>query len=248
MRDPSETPQAPEPAARELERRLNWGALPAILFLLMLASLAAIATYSTFAKPRTAHGMPDDPDITAARALLEGHMRSPAQDLRFTSALAGDVAPGPAAAAHHDPLAAARERLVRVLERHPLDPRVLTGLAHVELALRHGAAAESNYRLALEFTPHYGEARLGLGLALAQRSYRTTDALERRRLQLRALAQFAAVKTDDPAYECALFNRAMMAHFAGRSAEAQRLGDDYLSRDPAGPWAGRLRAALGRTG
>jgi tetratricopeptide (TPR) repeat protein len=174
-------------------------------------------------------------------------MRSPVQELRFASALSGDAAPDPAAAADHDRLAAARERLERVLERHPLEPRALTTLAHVELALRRDAAAESHYRLALEFTPHYGEARLGLGLALAQRSFQTGHALERRRLHLRALAQFAAVPADDPVSPSARYNRAVMAWMAGRRELAQGLADDYLSLDPKGPWADRLRATIGRS-
>ncbi len=244
MTEPSTPPTAAPPLAREFERRVNWGALPAILFLVMLVSLAAIAAYSTFAAPRTAHGMPADPDVDAARALLAGHMNSPAQDLRFTSSLTGDVGPLPVAP-DPDRLAAARERLERVLERHAFDPRALTALAHVELALRRGRRAEAHYRLALEFAPHYGEARLGLGLALAQRSYATADTHERRRLQLRALAQFAAVSEDDPVYLAALHDRAMMALFAGRRQAAERLGEQYFARDPDGPWAVRLRAALG---
>lgn len=244
MTDSTNPPSAPAPIARELERRLNWGALPAILFLLMLLSLGAIAAYSTFAPPRTAHGLPDDPDVTAARALVAGHMGSPVQDLRFTSALTGDVGPRPVAP-DPDRLAAAREHLEHVLERDPFDPRTLTALAHVELALRRGTSALAHYRLALEFAPHYGEARLGLGLALARRSYTTANALERRRLQLRALAQFTAVSKDDPVYGAALYDRAMMALFAGRHDEAERLAREYLAREPDDPWAVRLRAAFG---
>lgn len=245
MTDLPKPPPAP-PVALELERRLNWGALPAILFLVMLASLGTIAVYSTVARPRTASGLPADADVEAARALLQGRLRSPVPELRFGSTLAGTPLPD-GESAGHDRLAAARERLERALERRPLDPRVLTALGHVELALHRDAQAESHYRLALEFTPHYGEARLGLGLALAQRSLRTGHALERRRLQLRALAQFTAVRGDDPVAPSALFDRAVMAHMAGRDADAKRLADAYLSRDPSGPWAERLRATLGRS-
>jgi len=245
MTDLPKNPAVPPPVAKELERRLNWGALPAILFLVMLASLASIAIYSTVARPRTAIGLPADPDVAAARTLLEGRMRSPVQELRFTSALSGESAPD-APPTGHDRLAAARERLERAVERLPLDPRALTALGHVELALRRGPAAESHYRLALEFTPHYGEARLGLGLALAQRSYQPANVLERRRLQLRALAQFTAVRDDDPVAACALYNRAVMAHMAGRDADARSLEERYRSLDPGGPWARRLERMLGR--
>jgi len=245
MSEPQKSRPGVPPAAREIERRLNWGALPAILFLVMLASLGAIAMYSTLARPRTAHGLPADPDIDAARALLEGRMRSPVHELRFGSALCGETMPDGEGAAGHDALAAARERLERALERHPLDPRALTALAHAELALRRNGDAESHYRLALEFTPHYGEARLGLGLALAQRAFRTGHPHERRRLQLRALAQFAAVREDDAVAASALYNRAVMSWMTGRRDRARRLAAEYLSADPDSPWAARLAMTIG---
>jgi tetratricopeptide (TPR) repeat protein len=236
----------PSPAVREFERLVSWSAVRTALFLLMLASLGSIAAWSRFAPPRTAAGLPEDQDVRAAHALLAGGMRPAAQDLRFTSALAGEV-PGPAApAADREALAAAREHLERARARRPLDPRTLTALAHVESALRRSAAAESHYGLALEFAPHYGEARLGLGVSLAHRSYLSTDALERRRLQLRALAQFAAVSPDDPAYASALYNRAVFALLAGRDAEAGRLVTEYLTLDPSGAWSEHLKALAGR--
>lgn len=247
MNETPRTRPAVPPAAREIERRLNWGALPAILFLVMLASLGAIAMYSTMARPRTAHGLPSDPDIDAARGMLEGRMRSPVQELRFASALGGEAAPAGGAGAGRDVLAAARERLERALERRPLDPRVLTALGHVELALRRGRAAESHYRLALEFAPHYGEARLGLGLVLAQRALRSAHAHERRRLQLRALAQFTAVR-DGGTATSALYNRAVMSWMTGRREEARRLAAEYLAVDDGSPWAQQLRTTIGGDG
>jgi tetratricopeptide (TPR) repeat protein len=246
MNERPRPPLEPLPIAQDFERRLQWGALPAALFLLMLASLGAIALYSSLAAPRTASGLPQDRDIEAARRLLEGRLRPPAQDLRFASALTGDALPD-AEGAGHDRLAAARSRLERALQRHRLDPRALASLAHVELALRRAEAAEAHYRLALEFAPHYGEARLGLGLALAKRAERATDALERRRLQLRALAQFTAVPETDPVFASALYNRAVMAWRSGRREEARRLAVRYMQIDPYGPWPERLRTLLEET-
>lgn len=248
MRESNQPDAGVPPAAREFERRLNWGALPAILFLVMLASLGTIAVYSTLARPRTAHGLPSDPDIEAARGLLEGRMRSPVQELRFAAALCGESLPDGADGAGHDALAAARERLERALERRPLDPRVLTALGHVEIALRRDGEAESHYRLALEFTPHYGEARLGLGLVLAQRALHTGHPHERRRLQLRALGQFTAVREGDAVAASALYNRAVMSWMTGRHDEARRLAAEYLSADPDGPWAAQLAMTIGGGG
>lgn len=238
------TPAAVPPAVREFERRVNWSAVRSALFIVMLLSLGAIALWSRIAPPRTAIGLPDDPGVREAQALLEGRLRAPAVDLRFSSALGGDVAfpaaPGPG----RDALERARTQLALTRERNPLDPRVLAALAHVESALRRTHQAESHYRLALEIVPHYGEARLGLGALLAHRSNLATDPIERRRLGLQALAQFAAVRADDPVYPSALHNRALYAARAGRADEAARLAGAYLEIDPSGPWADHLRAAV----
>jgi len=241
----STAPPAPD-AAREFERRMNWAAWSVILFLLMLLGLTAVAVYSMVARPRTASGLPGDADVQAAHALVEGRTRVAVEELRFWSALTGDAPPGiHVTPEDHRRLAAALVLLEKARRRHPLDSRTLTALAHVELALRRNAAAESNYRMALEMVPHYGEARLGLGVAMAVRALTATQPHERRRLELLALAQFAAVDRNDPAYLCALHNRAVMALQAGRRAEAERLEASYLDLDPDGPWAVRLRKMFG---
>lgn len=238
----------PSPVAVEFERRVNWSAVRSALFVVMLISLGAIAVWSRIAAPRTATGLPDDPDVRAASGLVMGGLRPGAQDLRFGSALGGDVSAPDARGAGRERLEAARVHLERARARRPLDPRTLTALAHVESALRRNAPAESHYRLALEFAPHYGEARLGLGVALAQRSYLSSDPLERRRMQLQALAQFAAVRPGDPVYASALHNRAVLALLAGREAEARAHAGRYFELDPAGPWSERLRALAGPRG
>jgi cytochrome c-type biogenesis protein CcmH/NrfG len=232
-------------AVQQLERRLKWGALPAVLFVCMMVSLAAVAIYSTFAKPRSATGLPADADVIAARDLLLGRPGVPSTGLRFRSALTGDLAPDARVRpADHARVVAAYQHLERAYRAHPLDPRTLTALGHCELALRHPARAERCYRLALEFTPHYGEARLGLGMALAQRAASTRDAVPRRRLQLEATAQFAAVAEADSAFACALYNRAVLLMGVGREREAERLAQSYFALDPSSPWAVQLRATL----
>jgi tetratricopeptide (TPR) repeat protein len=236
------TPSVPSPAVREFERRVNWSAVRSALFVTLLLTLGVIALWSRVAPPRTATGLPDDADTRAAAALLQNGLRPAAPDLRFRSALAGEVAGPAAAGAGFVALEKARGLLEKALSRDPLDPRRLTALAHVETALHRTNAADSRYRMALEFAPHYGEARLGLGVLLAHRSNLSPDPLERHRLRLQALAQFTAGRPEDPVYPIALLDRAVLALYAGRGVVAAECVEAYLALEPSGPWADHLRA------
>jgi tetratricopeptide (TPR) repeat protein len=216
------------------------------VFPLLMLSLLVIGMASNLVPARTASGLPDDVEVREARDLLHERVAMATGGLRFRSELTGDLL----YAARMDAgqvalLEEARTRLRRSLRTSPFEARTITALGHVELALRQDQAAEALYRLALDLLPQYGEARLGLGVALASRARRTADAHESRRLLLQATAQFASVRPEEPAYECALYNHAMMLVLAGRQKEALRVAGVYLARDATSPWASDLRAILG---
>jgi tetratricopeptide (TPR) repeat protein len=216
------------------------------LFPLLMLSLLVVGVAASLAPARTASGLPDDVEVHEARDLLHERVAVATGGLRFRSELTGDLA----YAARTDVgqqarLEEARVRLRRSLGASPFEARTITALGHVELALRRDEVAESLYRRALDLLPQYGEARLGLGIALASRARRTASAHESRRLVLQATAQFASVRPEEPVYECALYDHALMLVLAGRQKEAIRVAGAYLARDATSPWANDLRAILG---
>ena len=228
----------------EVERRLQWRFAPILLFVAMMAGLAAVAAVSLLAPRRTVSGIPGDTDAQAAFVLMRGQAPAGMGALRFRSELTGEAGPGdsepvPAAAAE------ARTLLARAQARRPLDARLPAALAHLDLARRMLAHAERGYRRALILAPHYGEARLGLGVALVLRAESEPDPLEQRSLRLQAVAQFAAVSGDDPVHAHALYDRAVLLARVGRRAEAERRADEYLRRYGGSAWAESLAARLG---
>jgi tetratricopeptide (TPR) repeat protein len=114
-------------------------------------------------------------------------------------------------------------------------------VAHLELAGQRLDDAMLHYHQALERSPHYGEARLGLGIALMTLSLRDADPDLVRKRALEALGQFANVDRGDPVYLAAFYDRVLLLTRVGRTREAARL----LSREPAipatGRWAERFR-------
>jgi hypothetical protein len=240
--EPARSP-APPLAVAEIERRLRWRFAPLLLFLAMMVGLAAVAAISLLAPPRTVAGIPGDPEVQAAFALMRGQAPVGMGPLRFRSELTGEAAPG---FSQPDPAAAAeaQELLARAQARNPLDARVLTARAHLNLARRMYAHAERRYRRALMLAPHFGEARLGLGVALALRAEQEANPLEQRSLRLQAVAQFAAVPADDPVGVHALYDRAALLAQVGRRAEAERRARDYLRGDSGSAWADSLEARL----
>jgi len=122
---------------------------------------------------------------------------------------------------------------------------VRAALGALALARHDYTAAATRYREACERAPHYGEGRLGWGVALALDASRTADPWQRRALTLRAIAQFAAVDASLPEYPHALYDRARLLAEVGRATEARTMADRYLALDPSGPWAERLRSELG---
>lgn len=228
------------PDTRELDRRLRWRVLPIAFFAALMVLLASVALGSLTCAPRVAHGLPDDPDVAAARGTVASvPVRSGAY--RFAAALlpAADAA-RPFDAADARALAEAAERLERARGRRPFEPRVWAALAAVDLAAHRLRRAERRYRIALELAPHYPEARLGLGVALALRARTSDDPVERRRLRLAAIGQLAAVPADGECGAEALYDRALLLHDAGREAEAAAARAAYRGLDPGSEWYRRL--------
>jgi len=196
------------PPVAEIERRLRWPALPALVFLGLMVGLLAVAAVSMWLRPDHPGGLPVD-----AALLARVH--------------------------------AAEQALAHYTRRHPGEPRVRAALGALALARHDYTAAATRYREACERAPHYGEGRLGWGVALALDASRTADPWQRRALTLRAIAQFAAVDASLPEYPHALYDRARLLAEVGRATEARTMADRYLALDPSGPWAERLRSELG---
>ena len=231
------------PALAEIERRLRWRFAPLVIFLAMMISLGAAAAISILAPIRIVRGIPDDPEARAAFALVRAGEPPGLEGLRFTSELTGEAAAGGAR-----PVLAVAERALALLaaaeKRSPLDPRLPTAIAHLDLVRRMFAHAERGYRRALALAPHHGEARLGLGVALALRADTEADALVQRSLRLQAVAQLAAVPGSDPVHEEALFDRVTLLARVGRRTEAERLAHEYRRRYGSGAWSDSLNAKL----
>uniref|UniRef100_A0A832I372 Tetratricopeptide repeat protein n=1 Tax=Eiseniibacteriota bacterium TaxID=2212470 RepID=A0A832I372_UNCEI len=233
----------PLPDTGALDRRLRWRVGPIVVFAGLMALLAGLAAGSLMCPRRITAGLPDDPDLAAARARLAG-VPVRTGDLRFGSTLFGDVAPDHSFGPSDQRAVAAAESLVeRAAARHALDARLWAARGALDLAVHRFARAERRYRRALDLAPHYPEARLGLGVALALQARIAPEPVARRRLALAAIAQFAAVGADDPYALEALYGRALMLREADRAREAEEARRAYLARDPVSPWAARLRAA-----
>jgi hypothetical protein len=239
----------PEPAAtsppglQELDRRLRWRFVPLLIFVAMMIGLGVAAAISLLRPRDLVTGIPDDGDARAAFALISAQPSPGTGALRFRSELTGETEPhgpqpAPAAAV------AARGLLARAQGRHLFDPRLPAALAHLDLVRHRFEHAERSYYRALMIAPHYGEARLGLGVALALHAERESEHLEQRSLRLQAIAQFAAVPAKDPLREHALYDRVVLLAEVGRSAEAARRAREYLRDHGGGAWAESLRARV----
>ena len=95
------------------------------------------------------------------------------------------------------------------------------------------ARAIARYRRACELSPHYGEGRLGAGVALALEAERTDEPWQARALRLQAIAQFAMVDSLDEEYALALYDRARVLADVGRTAEARFWARRAVAVDPA---------------
>lgn len=211
------------------------------VFLGGLAVLLMIAGASLFLPTTVVEGMPDDPSARAARDLLIGRVMPACGGLRFGSAFMGEFEP-PAPPRSADPalIERAEALLRRSVRSHPFEPRALAAIGHLELARHHLEGAARLYRQAVDLRSHCSEARLGLGLALALEADLTADALARRALELKALAQFSAIDSRSERWLDAAFNRARLLERVGRRSEAREAARLYLARDDSSRWAARL--------
>jgi hypothetical protein len=239
---PSARVSVAPPALEEIERRIRYRLLPLLIFLTMMLALAVTAAISLLVPRRTVTGVPRDIEAEAAFDLMQREPPPPTGALRFRAELFG--ASGSGGAQQPAVVAAATALLARAETRRPLDARLPAALAHLDLARRRFDHAERGYRRALLLAPGYGEARLGLGVALALHAEREADPLEQRSLRLQAIAQFAAVAASDPVREHALYDRVVLLADVGRRAEAQRRAADYLGRYRGSAWAESLTARV----
>jgi hypothetical protein len=210
-----------------------------------MLALAAVALVSVLRPSPRLAGLPDDPDLSAARALLGPRMRADAGELRFRATLLGGEALGhTVTAADAEPLYRAEALMRRAAERHPRDPRLRAAFACLDLLRRDLGPAERRYRWVLDRGRPCAEARLGLGVALAMRAEAEPDGREQRALQLEAIGQLAQVEKDDAEYGIALYDRALLLARVGRRDEARLRAAEYFALDPAGPWSARLGHAV----
>jgi hypothetical protein len=239
-------PAPPADPVTEIERRLHWRVLAIAAFIALMVVLAVVAAVSVLVPPRLVAGLPDDPDVTAASALLRAGLPMRTGALRFRSTLTGEAAPGAVFGADEARRAGRAALLLeRARARRRGDPRLEVALAHLDLARQRYVPAEHRYRAVNDRGVDSPEARLGLGVALALQAEAERDPLRTRALRLEAIAQFAAVDPRDATLEPALYDRALLLDQVGRRAEALRVMREYAARDSVSPWAGRLKQALG---
>ena len=229
----------------EFERRLRWPALPTLVFLGFLVVLLLLVGLSMWLRPDHPRGLPEDASLLAEAGLPDVTLGVLLGTLRFEAATFGGApADGANDAAALERVAAAERVLERWSRRHPAEPRARAALGALALVRHDYLTAANRYREACERSPHYGEGRLGWGVALAREAALTSDPWQRRALDLRAIAQFAAVDPADPVYLPALYNRTRTLAEVGRHEEARTFAARYLARAPEGRWADQLRKEL----
>ena len=226
----------------EFERRLRWPALPTLIFLGFLVVLLLVVGLSMWLRPDHPRGLPEDAALLAEAGLPDATLGVLLGGLRFeAAAFGGTPAEGANDAVALERVAAAERALERWSRRHLAEPRARAALGALALVRHDYLTAANRYREACERSPHYGEGRLGWGVALARDAALTSDPWQRRALALRAIAQFAAVDPTDPVYLPALYNRTRTLAEVGRHEEARTFAARYVAREPMGPWADQLR-------
>jgi len=232
--------ELPSPAgAAGSAKRPLWPVPPVVAFAVALAGLVAVAVISFFLPKHHPHGLPDDDALRAAAADVSGHVSVRTNMLRWRAELLGGEPPNRAAdRAMLERVASARERLRNA--QHRGDARVLAARAALDLAVHDFPSALARYRRACELSPHYGEGRLGAGVALALEADRTPEPWQSRSLRLQAVAQFAMVDSLDPEYPLALYDRARVLRDLGHEREARFWGTRAAAAEPSGPWAEAL--------
>jgi len=243
-----------------LRRRLP-GLPPGWTYMLVLVVFGVFAVSASAVRPREVSGLPSDPEVAEARALLGDGVVLDAPGLRVRASLLdggatpkvsepdttdvaapGDVAPGA------EDLERAARLLDLALARRPFDPRLAAACGTLDYARGLRGRAERHFRAAIAANAHYPEARLLLGALLATRARDERLRPAIRSLELQAIAQFAAVPEQAPEYPLALYNRALLLARVGRGGEARACASAYFNLDPDGPWAERLARAIARGG
>lgn len=228
------------PSVAEIEKRLRWRVLPTVAFIGALAVLLVMAVVSLVLPKQHPRGLPDDPAVAAAAAEVSGQVSVATNEMRWRAALLGgeppNVSPDAGMLAR---VRAAREKLGGA--KRPGDARVLAAFAALDLAQHDYPRAIARYRRACEQAPHFGEGRLGAGVALALEADRTAEPFEARALRLQAVAQFAMVDSLDAEYAHALANRARVLRELGREAEARFWAARAAAFEPAGPGTAALK-------
>ena len=233
-----------EPAA-EFERQFRWRWLAMVVFLGLMVGLLVVAVASLVVTPRVIDGVPADADAREAWAIVAPGVHAGLLELRLDGSIGVTSLPGAGLRAEDLRRAEAAEPLLlAALRRHRDDPRLSTALGHLDLVRQRPAHAAREYFMALDLAPHHDEARLGLGVALARLAALDPDPIRRRRLQLRAIAQLAAVRKTSRVRLDAEWNRAWLLAEVGRTAEARQVAAGYLEVDGTSPWADRLRAEI----
>jgi tetratricopeptide (TPR) repeat protein len=119
-------------------------------------------------------------------------------------------------------LKSARSEIDAALLRSPRDPRLFNFLGVVEAQQQHTAAAETNFRKAIQIAPRFTEAYLNLG-RLYQQQTDESSTLEK------AIAVYQTVLSYDPAHIEAHYQAASLLHRQGNYAFSLK----HLSRLPA---------------
>jgi Flp pilus assembly protein TadD len=219
--------------------------MPMLVFIAMLAGLAALAIVGLILPARVLEGLPELDLARAARDSLYGKVSLGFDGMRFGSALTGEATPLRTRSLLDQPRLSAAQSLLESAHRsRRFEPRIVAALGHVALASGDYAGAERRYRAALDLRASCAEARLGLGVTLARDALLVGDLIRARALRLQAIAQLAAVPRASRWYEDALYDRALLLPEVGRRAEARRLGAEYLAQDSTSAWAAPLREAL----
>ena len=232
------------PPVAEIERRLQWRVVPTLGFIAMLLSLLALAVVSLLLAHRHPHGLPDDADARTVAATLAGRVSAATGELRWRAAvLGGEPARESPDAAMLSLAVVARPSLEAVRRRHREDPRALSALAALDMERHAYERAADTYRRACELAPHYGEGRLGAGVALALLGGLTPEPWQSRAYRMQAIAQFAMVDSIDAEYPLALYDRAVTLREVGRGAEAAFWAAKYLARDDSSRWARALKGS-----
>jgi len=232
-----------DPSAHHPSRPIaGWSPRALILFGSIMAVLGGVGVFERLHHARGPSGLPSDAAVDSARAALHGALPVATMGLRFVSSFDTDEADRPDSMTAS--LAAASRWMAVARARLPLEPRAACLSAHLDLAADRLDQAEHFYRAALALSPRYGEARLGLGVALARRAATEGDERSVRALELQATAQFASVQEDDRFYLPALYDRALMLARVGRAEEARQVARRYAALEPGSAWTTTLLRRL----